>query len=547
MRTKPNHHILGLVASVVLLLASCANPVAPNGGKKDTDPPKVLSSDPKNKSVNFTGKKIVLDFNEFVALNNPNAQMVISPPLEQFPDIQLRGKSVVLTFKEKLKENATYTINFGESIKDITENNPLKDYTFVFSTGPQLDSLQVKGMVLDAEKSQTVDDILVMLYKDLADSVVSKSKPYYFGHTDKSGRFSINNVKEGTYKIFALKDANFNLLYDLATEPVAYLDSPITVAADSISSKRTYRLHLFKAPQTKVFLKETDGKQRERIKYTYSQPIRSLVVRGLNDSVQFSGSLFEYNATKDTITEWVEYSSANPRLRVVANDTVVDTIKLIRGAFGKDSLKASSKTIMVAKSATVQNLYAPFLIEFNRPITKIDTSLIVLLADTASPKYVPITFAFMDSVHRKLGISARWTEDNWYRMLLPKGAFTDFYGRTNDSTKYLFHTLTPDEYGTVMIGLQHMKPDVQYILTLTRDNGTDIATEYINNKDSLQLVYKHLEPGGYNIKIIIDRNKNGKWDTGEYPKKQPEKVYFHPSTIMVKANWEIKQEIDLKD
>ena len=208
-------------------------------------------------------------------------KVVISPPLDQFPDISLKGKSVVISFKEPLKLNTTYTVNVGDAIKDITEGNVMKGFSFVFSTGPKLDSLQISGLVLDAEKSQVVEDVIVMLYKDLSDSAVYKHKPYYFGRTDKSGKFTIEHLQEGTYKLFALKDANFNLIYDQLSEPIAFSDTSIIIVADTSvkdstkkpTPKITYRLSLFTQQNSKITLSDAISPSRKRINTFSPRPL----------------------------------------------------------------------------------------------------------------------------------------------------------------------------------------------------------------------------------------------------------------------------------
>ncbi|MCF8351302.1 MAG: Ig-like domain-containing protein, partial [Bacteroidales bacterium] len=219
-----------LLAVSVFYLIGCANPVTPTGGPKDTDPPEVLASEPPNQSRNFSENRIEITFDEFVKLDQPNQNILISPPIEKNPDYRLRGKSLVTLFNEPLKDSTTYTIFFGNSIVDLTEGNPLKNYQFVFSTGEQIDSLSIRGQILDAFNLQPYKDVFVMLYVDNNDTIPYDSlpyyvKPYYVSKTNANGFFELNNLREMPYRIFALQDVNSNMIYDLPNEKIAFLDS----------------------------------------------------------------------------------------------------------------------------------------------------------------------------------------------------------------------------------------------------------------------------------------------------------------------------------
>lgn len=539
-----------LLAIALMVMFSCANPVAPTGGPKDTTPPKLVDSDPPNKSINFTGKKITINFDEYVQLDNPFTKVIISPPVEKFPDIQPKGRGIVITFKEDLKPNTTYTINIGQAIKDLTEGNVMQDEPFVFSTGPNLDSLKISGMVLDAKKSQTMEDVMVLLHQDMDDSAFIKQRPYYFTKTDKTGKFTLSNLKAGKYKLYALKDANFNLMYDQQTEPIAFLKDPIII--DS-SNKADYRLYLFTEPSRKNHLLETNTKQIEKISYHYPNAIHKLTVTSLDEKKRFEGALFEWNSTKDSITQWLTYSAENPKLRVVADDTIVDTILLKKRPFTVDSLKENSKltfatSIYTLDKQNVQNIYQPLTLEFNRPVKEVDTSKILLFADTGRTQKIASIFSFSDTIHRKAVLTATLPEDHEFLLQIIRGAFTDIYGKTNDSIISPFVTLTPDDYGSLNLVLLHPNPNIQYLLTITSEQKKAVAEQTLAGQDSIVLNFKHLEPGNYILRLVMDANKNGKWDDGSFiNKEQPERVYTHPSPINIKGNWDIRQEIDLKD
>ncbi len=218
---------------VVVLLWNCAQQGSPSGGPRDEDPPRVTESGPANYSVRFSANKISITFDEFIVLDNVNQELIVSPPMEEKPKIRLRKKTIIIELLDTLKENTTYTLNFGSSIKDLHEGNKLLNFEYVFATGDVLDSLSVKGTLRYAEDLSVPEDpISIMLYDDLNDSVPLKNIPLYIGRSDDSGVFSVNNLRPGLYKVFALKDGNYNFLFDLPGEEIGFLDSSLIVNAE---------------------------------------------------------------------------------------------------------------------------------------------------------------------------------------------------------------------------------------------------------------------------------------------------------------------------
>lgn len=230
---------IALLLSGFVLMAiftRCAKMGSLTGGPRDEDPPEVIESTPENYSVNFSGDKIEITFNEYIQLDDINQELVISPPLENQPDVRLRNKSILIELENELRPNTTYTLNFGRAIKDNNEGNPLTNYEFVFSTGEFLDSLSVGGNLLNAFDLKAPEDpVTVMLYDDLSDSIVFKDIPVYIGKTNEDGTYRINNLKADTFKLFALQDMNNNFLFDLPNEPIAFLDTSIIVDAEFFS------------------------------------------------------------------------------------------------------------------------------------------------------------------------------------------------------------------------------------------------------------------------------------------------------------------------
>ncbi len=218
---------------IVLICWSCAQLGSPTGGPRDEDPPRVTETVPPNYSTRFVAKKISITFDEYIVLDNVNQELIVSPPMEEKPEVKLRKKTIIIQFEESPKENTTYTFNFGSAIKDLHEGNKLLNYEYVFATGDVLDSLSVRGTLKYAEDlSSPEDPISIMLYNDLRDSVPLMDIPLYVGRSDDSGVFSVNNLRSDVYKVFALKDGNNNFLFDLPSEEIAFLDTSLIVNAE---------------------------------------------------------------------------------------------------------------------------------------------------------------------------------------------------------------------------------------------------------------------------------------------------------------------------
>lgn len=222
-----------LIFTLLLIIASCAQQGAPIGGPEDVTPPVVVKANPANYSTNMHQEKIMITFDEFLDMGNFAQELIVSPPMEEKPEVKLKNKTLIIEFEEELKEDVTYTFNFGEGIKDLNEKNVLLNYEYVFATGEKLDSLSVKGKLKNAfDLSIPETPINIMLYSELNDSLPLTDIPYYVGRTDKEGNFAVNNLRGGIYKLFVLKDGNNNFLFDLPNEQIAFLDSSLYVDGD---------------------------------------------------------------------------------------------------------------------------------------------------------------------------------------------------------------------------------------------------------------------------------------------------------------------------
>lgn len=393
----------------------CANITQISGGEKDTQPPRIDSTETftPNFQTNFEEKTIYLPFDEWVVLNDVMNQVVISPPLEKPLDMKLKKRTVILDFsKETLRENTTYTINFGESIKDLNEGNFQKNFRYIFSTGDVIDSLEVNGNVIDALTEKPIEDVLVLLYDDLSDSVVHKERPYYFAKTDKNGSFKIPFVKQDTFKILALKDENANYKYDLPNEKIAF-STEVIITGDSIVNRTTLRFFT-ENPTLKAFVPKSphygyipilfNANNLENVKVVSLEPIENWQTLVYTE--------------KDTIKFWYNNVDLDSVNLVISDDEMLQdtfTVKLkTKEKYQQSKPKMKTK---VPKTAIGHNPDQPLEIVFNHPIGKIDTAKILVLEDTLQTIIQPEVS--VDTLRPNvLILNYKWKESKPYQLIL---------------------------------------------------------------------------------------------------------------------------------
>lgn len=545
------------IGGFLLLLSSCARQGAPTGGPKDTTPPRVdsLTSTP-NYAVRFQEKKIELRFNEWVTLSEVATQVVVSPPLrtKRVPDISLKGKTVVVEIPENdtLRPNTTYTINFGNAIKDLHEGNPAKDLRFVFSTGDFIDSLSVAGIVTDAYKLEPVENVAVMLYDDLADSVLLKSKPFYFARTDKTGQFKIPNVKTGRFKVVAVDDKDQNLLWNGGDERLAFLLEPVALVGDSIQSK-PLALRLF---QDQPLLRSKDRVSRNfgQVKINYNGPPDTIALRsdppGLRLIPEKQG---------DTLLVWYDRTDSTA-WRVLAGRDTIQVKSTTRAAFMRnhrctwgDELAAApaagagrrvSRTTAappptVSIKTISQHPARRAMLPFNFPIEKVDTTRWNIVQDS-----IDITsFSVLpDSASpRNLTLRLDWKPEKHYLLTLLPGAITDLYGTSNaDTLRRKFSVLSEKQLGDLNLTLKDLLPGTPYFLQLL--NGVNLETErrFAATAAEQKILFRQLPAATYTARLIEDRNGNARWDAGRYfDRRQPEPL-FQKQLPALRANWEVE-------
>ena len=509
MKLFSNNYILFLFLSAAsIYLSGCASTGAPTGGPKDSKPPvmdSLLST--QNKQRNFKPKVLTFHFDEFVEIKDPIKQVLISPPLTYIPAVKHKGKKVTFAFDEKeiLRDNATYTINFGESIVDFHEGNKLNNFSFVFATGNELDSLNLKGKIINAQTGEPETEMVVFLYDNTQDSTVRKEKPFYFAKPDKTGLYEFRNIKSDTFRLFAIKDENLNYLYDLETEKIAYSDSLI-ILNDSFNSEIVLYASL-PVPAIKIlnFNTKTYGKINilcnsmppDDITYTVSNSDISIIKEVVNDSINLY-----YQTEVDSFFVYL------------LNDTIKVKPK------GREDLIKKSKFRRLSANNSPQMLPKDSLvIGFNMPIGSLDINKI-LLYDTIG-QLENINYTYSKDL-KKVVVKYPWVAGEKYTMEIDSGLIKSIYGQANDSIGLVFSILTDEKTAAMKTIINDLDSMYTYVINILREK-TQVYQQIISGTSKSELLFKGLVPDRYNIEIIRDENKNLTWDAGNYwEKKQPE-------------------------
>lgn len=559
--------------TVVLLFEMCANPVSPTGGPKDVDPPILISAEPPLYSTNFSSQRIRIVFNEFVVIENLLNQLIISPPLNDIPDIKVKGKSVIIELEEELKENTTYNFYFGEAIVDLTENNPVTNFQYIFSTGDVLDSLSIHGNVFSAFNLLPVGGVNVMLYPDQNDTIPFDSlpyyvKPYYISKTSENGDFNLTNLKDDSYLLFALLDMNNNLIFDQPTEEIAFTDSliipwyieplvPDSMQMDSILQIDTTNIQeqlieLIQEEETGLHMKlalfkEFDSTQKllksslvkeSLISLVFNRGSRNLKIRSLKHEGD-DWYIPEYNSGKDTVYYWLRnFEDDSLKLEITENSQILDTVDIrLKKPAKKGFLKGKEKKerkLNLSYGSLLLN--KPLKITFEYPVNEYSSDSLVLVEGEDTLK---TSISFTDELKRKAIIDHPWKESTKYQLIIPKGTFYDILGVSQDSIQKNFSTKAVLDYGNLFLDIIP-ENDGNYIVQLIKK---DVVIEENIITRIERLTFELLEPDTYSLKVIYDFNKNGIWDAGNYISNiQPEKVVFFHTDIVIRASWDNEEE-----
>lgn len=529
-----NYRILIFLS--LLLLMSCARRGRPEGGPKDFDKPIMVKADPAFESLHFDSDEIKIYFDEFIKLQDVNTQLIISPPLKNVPVITPLGtpsKRITIKLADTLQENTTYTFNFGQSVVDNTERNVLENFKYIFSTGDYIDSLQVKGTIKDAFQLEMNDRPSLLLYRVdemFKDSIIFNEKPMYVGSLIDSVNWEITNIKSGKYLLIALNDVSKNYKYNPREDQIAYVSKYIQVPSDTL-----YNLSLFKEILEFDVPTKPVEVSKGHIMFGYQGDGRDFEVKAMSDTSSTYKSISIFDKDSDTLHYWFKNYEKDSLIFSLSNKVVFDTARVVLRSEEIDSLSLSSLT-----RGTLE-LRDTFKIKSNVPIYSIDTSKISFLNKDS----LKVNYQHVLSKHRNI-ITFNFEKEyqNKYDILMLPGAVSDFFGIINDSLKIRFNTKKPTDYTSIYLNLQNIRT-YPIIIELIDSRGNVRAKTYATSEKEHQFI--NLPASKYMVRIIYDTNKNGKWDTGNFLRRQqPEIVYYFSSIINAKANWQVEETFRMK-
>ena len=585
--------------------------MTPTGGPKDTLPPVILLMEPNNFSTNIDTlhpPKIYIEFDEYVQIKDQQKELYTSPQMKKKPSVARRGRGIVIQIKDTLRPNTTYAINFGSSILDNNEGNPLHSMRYVFSTGSEIDSMYMSGYTADSYKSDSVSKSFIYFF--IADSVETptewdstmfKYKPHVIARAEKNGIFIAQNLKPVRYRIYAFEDTNNNMEYEPSVDQIGFLDStynPMQMPGFSIwfDSLRHYpsaepQLY-FRMFMDRRFARHTltghERLNRHKAMLYFGAPnpeVKSIVF----DSIPSEKVIYDpQNINKDTVALWFDIpaeelpDTIKGTITYMKHDSInnlVESEDKLRLAWVKVETKEEREEreriekerekarksgqefeepkpenpFKVTMSTSGElNKDKPLNLEFDFPLTKFDTAAISLTMTTESDTNPqPVSFHFVqDSVNRrKYQLMATWEAKAKYELMMPAGVFENVAREVNDTLKYSYTGSDPEKYAVVNVTVNGTNPTAKYILQLTNAQGK--VQKEIFNATAGSYKFEYVSPGDVMLRIVEDMNANGKWDTGDMVlMRQPERTEIYKNEegvelITTKANWEFDVTVDM--
>ena len=522
----------------VLVLISCAKVSSPTGGDKDVTPPVLLKVYPDNESVCVTGDQVVFTFNEYVKLNNVASQLVVSPALAEAPEFFIKKKSIILKLKQPLEPNTTYNFNFGDAIVDVNEGNPLKDFSYVISTGEFLDSLEITGRVEDAYTGFPLKDYTAMLYADLADSTPYLKRPLYLSKSNTEGKFSLRNLKSGNYRLIAVNDASKDYKFQ-PTEEVAFLDSTLDAGTDSLPSAANLRAFKELPGKLLVSSKKLDG--QVNLTTGLSRPCKSCkLIEPVGQNLIYK-QWFDSNG--DSIFAILHrYETVDSLTFYVTADTgLVDTLQFYPGKV-KDKEPAKHKFTPVTLNGLAEG-NAPLRFTFPEPIVNLESAQAVRIMRKDSTSFMSRLLIDTTKVGLyKFDFVAEF--DSAFAVFWPDSNFIGLYNGYSVADTSIILAQKLDHYGNLVFEItNHIQEPTILLFTDTKTNETrEVKLHPGDNK----VEFLKIEPNTYQMAIIIDANGNGIWDTGNLLHKiQPEVVIHYKEKVSVRSNWDLDLQWDV--
>ena len=519
-----------LAASTAVLLLCCANPIPPGGGAKDIQAPQIVTEEStENEQTGFDARSIEITFDEWIELRNQATQIVISPPLNQTPEISVKSKTVVVKFHEDevLQENTTYTLNFGESVRDITEGNTVENLMFVFSTGTFIDSLELTGTVRNVTTGLPAAKALVILQANLSDTSIVTLNPSYFAQADDEGHFKLRYLREDTFRIFALQDLNANYKFDQAEEWIGFRDDLVYVRP---GGQDRIELQVFQNDLQR-FIIDKDDPQPGVINVVFNTSAELAASRIIGDQ-----RLLYEQAVHDTLKLWHQFLDT-AQIEILYDDVILDTIR------GLPYVAASSKLRADRLGRGPLHPMDSLLFFFSTPVTSVDaTKVRIKLNDT-----IDVAGCLLSTLpERRLSAAlvCDWQEGGKYQVELLPGGVIDIFGNTNDTTSFRLVIGSAKDYGMIKLDVSQLDSASAFILELRE--GEKLVTRHVLpiGRDVQILNLAKLPAASYVLRIVQDANGNGRWDTGDYQSgRQPEAVHFQALEAL-RAGWDLDIKVN---
>jgi len=539
---------------LLCLLAGCAQIVTPSGGPKDDTAPKLLAEKPENSTTNFSEKIIKITFDEFVTLNNPTENVIFSPPLNLPAEYTTKGKSVVVKINDTLQENTTYNIFFADCIQDFHEGNKLSGYNYAFSTGDSIDQHKLFGIVVNAETNQPEPSVFVMLYENNIDSLPLTTRPYYITKTNEQGEFILQHLKPNNYKIFALKDINSDLIFNLPNELIAFEDNLfqskkyLTDSLQKVDMKDMITLRIFQEEDTIQMLLPYLNPQAGIYHFPFKIPVHSLESQIESDTlVYYFSSLCP---TQDTLSIYLQTFFKDEAFIYIKTDyDRIDTVVLSPYETSQRGRKNSKPTHPTLKITIVNadHLFEPTLLNFSYPVKPADSVELLIIATSMSGKDTSVVYVYIpDDLVLQIPVPFTFEPKINYTLWFKDSLFFGYDNTANDTTMFSFSKKTEKDYGNLILNYKIANQNsANFIVEIVSSNEKVVFRDIISSSKTVE--YKHLSPGSYRIKVIEDKNNNGKWDTGNYRKKiQPEKIFTIDKEIVIRGFWDIEEVIELR-
>ncbi len=579
--------LFGISFFYLIFYTSCANIGSPSGGPKDSIPPVVVKTIPVLRGKNYTDKEVRLTFDEFINSDEIAEKLVISPPMKKKPVIKMKAKTLIVEFTEELRKESTYSLDFKDAVADNNEKNPIKDFRFSFSTGQKFDSLKVVGYVKNAITQEPVEKALVLLHHQKEYTAFIDSIPDYIGTTNKEGLFMIDNLAPGAYRLYALTDADNSLTYNSKSELIAFADSLIVPSAKYIAEPDTIvkgadtivvaghvdylpkpqYLMMFEEIKFDQYLNSSKRNQGNKCDFYFAESLSdSFKVNLIKPKPTKEWSYIESNLKRDSITVWLtdtvfsKTDSLKFELKYQVLDSLNqlvmkhDTIELNYTAPKTPKVKRKKNELPVTPTINLNtninisahDIYRPIRLEAPEPLSSFDTTKVRLysIEDTIKTR-IPITVKKDSTSVRKYFIEHQWTPNTNYQFQVDSAAAYNIYGYPNNKINQKFKIQKEDYYGKIILTISGLSGPA--IVQLLGNDKDEKVLQKIQILEDGKIEFPYLKPEKYKIKLIIDSNKNGKWDTGYLAKGlQPEEVVYYPKIIKVRSNFEYKETWEIK-